>query len=209
MWRLSINTHSGKRITTQGWLGGLTRRATGKRYPITTSHFGSSPARLPAVVAASVKTAAIRVAKSPEKTALRVANVFTESVGTASPGGASCRSAVRAAAAANRDATNSRPDPRNTVANSRSSAAPNRVRRTPRNHRKAIPANGTRYRAISMDFRLDCESSQVAGSPLCARAADLARMITAARMRANAMPATAAARGVRNSAGPAMESSMP
>ena len=57
------------------------------------------------------------------------------------------------AAATNSMPTNSRPLPRNTVANRRSSRSPIRSRSTPMNHRKAIPANGMRFRATATAVR--------------------------------------------------------
>ena len=50
-------------------------------------------------------------------------------------------------------ATNNRPLPRNTVAKKRSSRWPTRSRITPMNHKKAMPANGTRFSAISTAAR--------------------------------------------------------
>src|SRR3977135_1701983 len=51
-------------------------------------------------------------------------------------------------------ARNRRPRPRNTVAKKRSSCPPIRSRSTPMNHRKAIPAKGSRPRASRIDFAL-------------------------------------------------------
>ena len=58
-------------------------------------------------------------------------------------------SASATAAATNSTLTNKMPLPRNTVAKKRSSRSPIRSRSTPINHRKAIPANGTRLSAIA------------------------------------------------------------
>ena len=53
------------------------------------------------------------------------------------------------AAATNSMATNSSPLPRNTEAKNRSSRCPIRSRTTPMNHKKAIPAKGTRFSAMT------------------------------------------------------------
>ena len=65
-------------------------------------------------------------------------------------------------------ATNSSPLPRNTVAKKRSSFSPMRSRTTPMNHRKAIPANGNRLRAI--DDRAPAVESSMTQSPASVRA---------------------------------------
>src|SRR5258708_19384868 len=54
------------------------------------------------------------------------------------------------AAAANSIARNNKPLPKNTVAKKRSSSWPSRSRSTPMNHRKATPANGTRFNATAI-----------------------------------------------------------
>ena len=59
-------------------------------------------------------------------------------------------SAPASAAAANSIARNNRPLPKKTVAKNRSSCSPRRSRNTPMNHRKAIPANGTKFRASAI-----------------------------------------------------------
>ena len=51
------------------------------------------------------------------------------------------------AAAANNIARNNKALPKNTLAKKRSSSRPSRSRSTPINHRKAIPANGTKFNA--------------------------------------------------------------
>ncbi len=51
------------------------------------------------------------------------------------------------AAEANNMARNKSPLPRNTVAKKRSSFSPSLSRTTPMNHKKAIPANGSRFKA--------------------------------------------------------------
>jgi len=68
------------------------------------------------------------------------------------------------AAATNIIPTNRRPLPRNTVAKKRSSRSPIRSRSTPRNHRNAIPANGTRLRATATAVRRPESVSQVPGT---------------------------------------------
>ena len=50
-------------------------------------------------------------------------------------------------------AKNSSPLPKKTVENSRSSTLPSCSRTTPMNHKKAIPANGTRWRLNRMRLR--------------------------------------------------------
>ena len=67
--------------------------------------------------------------------------------------GAAAKDAISAparAAAANSIARNNRPLPRKTVAKNRSSWSPRRSRNTPMNQRKAIPANGTKFRASAI-----------------------------------------------------------
>ena len=59
-------------------------------------------------------------------------------------------------------ARKSSPLPRNTVENSRSSISPSWSRTTPMNHRKAMPANGIRWRLSRIIVRRlssDCRSS--------------------------------------------------
>src|SRR6266436_9078859 len=58
------------------------------------------------------------------------------------------------AAEANSIARNRSPLPRKTVAKKRSSSSPRRSRSTPMNHKKAMPANGTRFSARATLFEL-------------------------------------------------------
>jgi hypothetical protein len=58
------------------------------------------------------------------------------------------------AAEANRMARNRSPLPRKTVAKKRSSSSPSRSRSTPMNHKKAMPANGTRFSTRATLFEL-------------------------------------------------------
>src|SRR4029077_7318061 len=58
------------------------------------------------------------------------------------------------AAEAKSMARNRSPLPRKTVAKKRSSSSPNRSRTTPMNHKKAMPANGTRFSARATLFEL-------------------------------------------------------
>jgi len=61
--------------------------------------------------------------------------------------------------------TNNRPLPRNTVAKKRSSCTPIRSRITPMNHRKAIPANGTRFSPIATAALFPESVSHAPGTP--------------------------------------------
>ena len=91
---------------------------------------------------------------------------------------------------------NSSPLPRKTVENNRSSTGPSRSRTTPMNHRKAIPANGTRCRPTLTSARRLSSDCSVRGS-----ASPRARRIivsAASRRTANTIPATAAERRVRH-----------
>jgi hypothetical protein len=101
------------------------------------------------------------------------------------------------AAPTNNMATNSSPLPKNTDAKNRSSRCPIRSRTTPMNHKKAIPANGTRFSANAMVARCDVSVSH---APWVA-ASDGAEMIRSTRARPSSsektIPAAAAARGVR------------
>src|SRR5580704_137503 len=90
-------------------------------------------------------------------------------------------------------ARNRSPLPRNTVAKKRSSSAPIRSRKTPMNHRNAIPAKGSRPRARRMDFSLP--ESHVPESP--GMAGTETRRSTRLMMSRieNTIPAIAPARG--------------
>src|SRR5580692_11336274 len=92
--------------------------------------------------------------------------------------------------------TNSRPLPMKIVAKKRSSCRPTRSLITPMNHRKAIPANGTRFIATSTVVRRAGSCSQ---APAWPGFAGVDRWISTSEMiesTENAIPATAAARGV-------------
>ena len=93
-------------------------------------------------------------------------------------------------------ATNNRPLPRNTVAKKRSSCVPIRSRITPMNHRKAIPANGTRFSPIATAVLFPESVSHVPGTADLAGTEILSRTSDEIRSAEKAMPATAAARGV-------------
>ena len=73
----------------------------------------------------------------------------------------------------NNIARKSRPLPRNTVENNRSSTSPSCSRTTPMNQRKAIPAKGTSWRLV----RISVRRSSSARKRLVARASDEARRI--------------------------------
>jgi hypothetical protein len=62
-------------------------------------------------------------------------------------------------------AGNKSPLPRNTVAKKRSSRSPNRSRSTPMNHKKAMPANGTRFSARATLFELVLSETRQDQSP--------------------------------------------
>ena len=102
------------------------------------------------------------------------------------------------AAATNSMPTNSRPLPRNTVANRRSSRSPIRSRSTPMNHRKAIPANGMRFRATATAVRRRGSASQAPAIP--GRAGTETRSSTSAVIRSTPkmIPAIAAPWDVRS-----------
>ena len=95
-----------------------------------------------------VNTAAIRAPNIPIRDFVNTTSRSRESAPTGMPRANSVSSVARIAPARNSSATKSSPEPRNTVANSLSSRSPSRVRITPMNHRKAIPANGMRPTAI-------------------------------------------------------------
>src|SRR6204780_482700 len=102
------------------------------------------------------------------------------------------------AAAAKSMATNNRPLPRKTVAKKRSSRAPTRSLTTPTNHRNAIPAKGTRFRAIATAV---LRHESVSHSPATsARAGTEILSSTSAEIKSTekTIPAKAAARGVRS-----------
>ena len=93
-------------------------------------------------------------------------------------------------------AMKSSPLPRNTVAKNRSSPSPIRSRTTPMNQRKAMPANGSRFKARSTAFRLEPSASQSPASFGSLGRARRTSTIAAMSSPEKAIPATAAARGV-------------
>src|SRR5580692_10817848 len=92
--------------------------------------------------------------------------------------------------------TNSRPLPMKIVAKKRSSCRPTRSLITPMNHRKAIPANGTRFIATSTVVRRAGSCSQAPAWPGFAGVDRWISTSETIESTENAMPATAAARGV-------------
>src|SRR5438034_914549 len=104
------------------------------------------------------------------------------------------------AAATNSIATNNSPLPRNTVAKNRSSRAPIRSRSTPMNHKKAIPANGTRFSATATAARRPGSVSHVPVTPGWAGTESLSSTNAALASTEKTIPATAAARGARDGA---------
>src|SRR6516165_5702467 len=98
------------------------------------------------------------------------------------------------APAANSIARNSRPLPKNTVAKNRSSRLPKRSRKTPMNHRKASPANGTRFNAMAT--RLELVLSQSPDSSGSVGTEIRSSQKTAKSRTQNRIPAIAAAFGV-------------
>ena len=100
------------------------------------------------------------------------------------------------AADAKNMARKSRPLPTNTVEKNRSSCSPSRSRATPMNQRKAIPAKGARLRASDkLPALADSHAPSSAGSS--GMASRMSTML-ALNSAANAIPAIAAARGVRS-----------
>src|SRR5258705_4435610 len=98
------------------------------------------------------------------------------------------------AAEANSIARKKSPLPRKTVAKKRSSIPPRRPRSTPMNHKKAIPANGTRFSARATV--LDPVLSQAPASSGSARTESRNNRRTEIMRTEKRMPAMAAARGV-------------
>src|ERR1700735_1696366 len=92
--------------------------------------------------------------------------------------------------------TNSRPLPMKILAKKPSACRPIRSLITPRNHRKAIPANGTRFSATSTVVRRAESFSQAPAWPGLAGGDSLISTSDAIVSTDNALPATAAARGV-------------
>ena len=102
------------------------------------------------------------------------------------------------AAATNSMPTNSRPLPRNTVANRRSSRSPIRSRSTPMNHRKAIPANGMRFRATATAVRRPGSASQAPAIPGWAGTETRSSTSAVIRSKPKMIPAIAAPWDVRS-----------
>jgi hypothetical protein len=92
------------------------------------------------------------------------------------------------------EALNKRPLPKNTVAKNRSSSRPRRSRRTPMNHRKAIPANGTRFNPSATGVRIRTEPQP--GSWGSAGTEIHSSQNAATVNKENSIPAMAAAFGV-------------
>src|SRR6266516_2497070 len=133
----------------------------------------------------------------------RVAVTSRPSVKVSAPGGPDGRDAAaisppETAAATKSMPTNNRPLPRNTVAKNRSSRSPIRSRSTPMNHKKAMPANGTRFSAITTAARRPGSVSHAPATPGWAGTESLSSTSAAIRNTENTTPATAAARGVRS-----------
>src|SRR6516164_825446 len=103
-------------------------------------------------------------------------------------------SAPATAAAANSIAKNNNPLPKNTVAKNLSSRSPRRSRKTPMNHRNAIPANGTRLTARATV--LDSDLSHDPGSCGSSGTEILNSQRTKKSRIENSIPAIAAALGV-------------
>ena len=82
------------------------------------------------------------------------------------------------------------------VAKNRSSRPPIRSRITPMNHKKAMPANGTRFSAITTAVRRPASVSHVPGAPGWAGTDSLSSTSAVIRNAEKPIPATAAARGV-------------
>jgi hypothetical protein len=144
-----------------------------------------------------VNTAAIRAPNIPISDLVNTTSRISASAPTGIPRSNSARSVARIAPARNSSATNSRPEPRNTVANSLSSRSPSRVRITPMNQRNAIPANGMSATAICTPCRRSSSVSQsVDGLPAGTEAWNWTS--TTIRMTEKMIPATAAEAGFRN-----------
>ena len=148
-----------------------------------------------------VNTAAIRIAYTCSRSPVICRPAASVSgPGAADPAAASAISPPAKAAAANSMATNSSPLPRNTEAKNRSSRCPIRSRTTPMNHKKAMPAKGTRFSAMTTARRRAGSVSHapdVAGSE---GAETVMRMRARPSSSEKRMPAAAAARGVRSPA---------
>ena len=109
----------------------------------------------------SVKTAAIRMAYTEMSTWV-LSRPYSHRTGSGL-GPASIVSRLAEVTAPMKSiARKSSPLPRNTVENSRSSISPSWSRTTPMNQRKAMPANGIRWRPSRISLRRlssDCRSS--------------------------------------------------
>ena len=91
-------------------------------------------------------------------------------------------------------ARNKSPLPRKTVAKKRSSSSPNRSRSTLMNHKKAMPANGTRFSARAPVFELVLSHAPVSSGSERTESRNSKRPVI--RSTEKRMPAMAAARGV-------------
>src|SRR6478752_9757677 len=100
------------------------------------------------------------------------------------------------AAEAKNMARNKSPLPKKTVAKKRSSSSPSRSRKTPMNHKNAMPAKGTKFSATATVPELVFSQAPVSNGS--ARTESRKRKRLVIRRAENRMPAMAAARGVFN-----------
>jgi hypothetical protein len=94
------------------------------------------------------------------------------------------------------------------VSKNLSSRPPRDERTTAMNHKKAMPANGTRARALDTASRRSRSVIQVPDSATDVGVADCSRTRTPVRISPNASPAIAAALGWRTAATTPVPSSM-
>src|SRR5208283_3045569 len=149
----------------------------------------------PMVTVLMVKTAAIRIAyrRSSSEVIWRPRASVSGLGAAADPAATSAISPPAKAAPTNSMATNSRPLPRKTDAKNRSSRRPIRSRTTPMNHKKAIPANGTRSNAIAKVARRAGSASHTPASAVSDGVETIMRMRARPSSAEKRIPATAAA----------------
>jgi hypothetical protein len=140
-----------------------------------------------AILIAYTFTIMYEAARAKRKVAELVSSCGAEMVATKT-------TAPITAAAANSIARNNKALPKKTVAKKRSSRCPSRSRSTPINHRKATPANGTRFNAIVI--ALVSVPSQAPGSSGSAGIEVRISHRIDSRSSEKAIPAMAAAFGV-------------
>jgi len=195
---LTRRTQKGNRSSTHATTSTTSSRITAHTYPRNASQRGMMPSWSAIVAVEIVNTAAMRMAYVVTSVCVTVrANSHaSDDIKLDEAVAAPAMSPPASAADTKSMATNSSPLPRNIDAKNLSSCWPIRSRKTPMNHKNAMPANGTRLSAITTARSVTGSTIQAViswGRP--GRARRIMTMLILSN-REKAIPAVAAARGV-------------